>query len=124
MTAEQFDAASPQERNEAVAEALGWTRETNNLGWSLFQETMSAPIIAGRNLPDWQGDDGLALGELLAPMQAPEWSWSVGYNLDGGEAPYCAIEHYFEDGDSEQFYETGKTLAHAICKAWLELKHE
>jgi len=99
MTPDQFDAASPEERNEAIALALGWSHREIGIGV----------------LPDWQGDDGLAFKELWPEIIAMRDSAFITFAC---RQPYTPKEKIV---DARGIF-SGDTWAHAICKAFLALK--
>ena len=127
MTAGQFDAASEQERNEAVALALGrqWDEKKCRVcGWKLVPDGKDGcwksncsmrpvPKVRADALPDWQGDDGLAFKEL----------WPEIVKVDGNAALYLSVNNRTKP--CVQLCKTryeAYTWAQVICKAFLALK--
>lgn len=136
MTSEEFDKATPQERNTAIALVLGWR-------WVKFTMYAGSPgphyvihrpeelvlYLPSRildklpkgatfynpyTLPDWQGDDGLAFKELWPEiLKAHETSESALLKLQDGK-PIIVNEPWN--------LWIADTWAHAITKCFLALK--
>jgi len=138
MTAGQFDAASEQERNEAVALALGrqWDETKCRVcGWKLVPDGKDGcwksncsmrpvPKVRADALPDWQGDDGLAFKELWPEIVKIRSEVRLGMIL---KTPRCFLEPSSDySGKISSFLTdlsgSSNTWAQAICKAFLELK--
>ena len=125
MTAEQFDAASEQERNEAVALALGWTEITfRKNGPPTGKPPSPRHELAYGPILNWSGDDGLAFKELWPEIVKIRSEVRLGMIL---KTPKCFLEPSSDySGKISSFLTdlsgSSNTWANAICKAFLALK--
>lgn len=121
MNTFDFDTASPSERNESIALALGWSKTLDGDYW-MRPSSIGGIFGSKSRLPNWQGDDGLAFRELwpeIAKMfpggirlhQESKIFWITVYRPDG---------HWY----NPMLPNSSSSAAHAICKAFLELRAE
>jgi len=116
MTADQFDSASPQERNEAIAIGLGWKKLPTACGYRWSNPRAHPLANTVTELPDWQGKDGLAFEELWPEILKVAKYASMYLRSSTKRAIVYSPEEF-----EPRFWE-GDTWAHAIAKCFLSLK--
>ena len=151
MTREQFMAASPTERDEAVAKALGWKLESQRYGvvrcdeyhahsWDMdrveyvskntpgAQEApreVTAPDGSKRkSLPPLSTDDGVALRHIAPWMNEELGYWELHCTFEG-DCPTAANRRYVvTDCDRDPIAYGEPTIAHALCLAVIGMEGE
>lgn len=121
-----FDKATPEERNEAIALALGWKiypptdRKLRRSMPRRLWYWKSRPDAVPCNLPDWNGDDGLAFKELWTELS----TLTDKITLQSLCLRLPSVEFYPRNSEVGVWPSVieADTWTHAICKAFLALK--